>query len=180
MTFQEYELKEYDGIMRFITAGNAIFTIRNEKTNNRLTYNFRQCRSNPDLFWVHVLFLPNNQSKSSYRFLGGFTEITGYKHSNHSRIKHDSLSAQVIFWFAEKLISKQLPSYIKVYHTSHCGRCGKLLTTPDSILSGFGPECLKVEIKSGNTQPVKLLEQHQEQLHRHFDQINNQLQFDFV
>ena len=30
-----------------------------------------------------------------------------------------------------------------VHHEGHCGRCGRLLTVPESIKSGIGPECAK-------------------------------------
>ena len=32
----------------------------------------------------------------------------------------------------------------KVHHAGQCGRCGRRLTTPESIESGIGPECQKV------------------------------------
>ena len=28
-----------------------------------------------------------------------------------------------------------------VYHVGKCGKCGKKLTTPESILTGLGPTC---------------------------------------
>jgi hypothetical protein len=31
-----------------------------------------------------------------------------------------------------------------VHHNGHCGRCGRLLTVPESVVSGFGPECVKM------------------------------------
>ena len=33
---------------------------------------------------------------------------------------------------------------VKVFHSGKCGKCGKKLTTPESIKSGLGPYCSKV------------------------------------
>jgi len=30
-----------------------------------------------------------------------------------------------------------------VFHEGACGRCGRTLTVPESIASGFGPECIR-------------------------------------
>jgi hypothetical protein len=34
-----------------------------------------------------------------------------------------------------------------VWHEGSCARCGKKLTVPESIESGFGPECVKLGVK---------------------------------
>jgi DNA-directed RNA polymerase subunit RPC12/RpoP len=36
-----------------------------------------------------------------------------------------------------------LPEQIKVYHEAKCARCGHRLTVPESIETGFGPNCLE-------------------------------------
>jgi hypothetical protein len=69
------------------------------------------------------------------------------------------MGVMAIEWWCKSLLIKNIPKTVKMYHLSKCGRCGKSLTNPDSIISGFGPECLKQEVKEGNTQPVKYLEQ---------------------
>lgn len=164
--FQEYEISDYEGMKKFIQAGNAIFTLRNEKTNNRFTYKFKQNQNNPDVFWVYVLCMSDNSDDKSYKFLGGFSEEKKFIHSPKAQIKYDNPSVKTIDWWCKTLYDGKIPNYVKMYHLSHCGRCGKQLTSPDSIISGFGPECLKYEILQGNTQPVKYLEQQAEQLEK--------------
>lgn len=34
-----------------------------------------------------------------------------------------------------------LPAPGRIYHLGRCGRCGRALTVPSSVESGFGPEC---------------------------------------
>ena len=36
-----------------------------------------------------------------------------------------------------------LPEDISVYHSGRCGCCGRVLTDPEAISRGFGPECWK-------------------------------------
>lgn len=33
---------------------------------------------------------------------------------------------------------------VEIWHEGKCGRCGRQLTVPESIESGFGPECVKM------------------------------------
>src|SRR5882672_9405186 len=33
-------------------------------------------------------------------------------------------------------------NHIEIWHSGSCGRCGRTLTVPESVLSGFGPECI--------------------------------------
>lgn len=157
--FKEYEISDYDGMKKFIKAGNAIFTLRNEKTNNRFTYKFKQNQNNPDIFWVYVLCMLDNTDDRSYKFLGGFSDERKFIHSAKAQIKFENSSVKTIQWWCQSLYDQSIPKYVKMYHLSHCGRCGKQLTSPDSIISGYGPECLKQEIMNGNTQPTKYLEQ---------------------
>lgn len=40
----------------------------------------------------------------------------------------------------------ELPPNYGMFHAGRCGRCGRLLTTPESIESGLGPDCItKIE-----------------------------------
>lgn len=152
--FSEHLISDYAGIKKFITGGSAIFTLRNEKTQNRFTYKFKQNQGNPDVFWVYLLCQADNTNDKSYKFLGGFSEDQKYLHSKNAQIKSTTDGVKVIQWFCEELYKEALPAYVKFYHLSHCGRCGKQLTTPDSIINGFGPECLKHEIANGFVKPI--------------------------
>ena len=42
-----------------------------------------------------------------------------------------------------KLFTGQTVGNLIVYHVGKCGRCGKKLTDPESILTGLGPSCSK-------------------------------------
>lgn len=156
--FREYELKDYESIKKFIKGGLAIFTIRNEKTGNRFTYKFKRNDKNPSVYWVYMLCMAQEDDTKNYKFLGGFSEEKKFINSPKAQIKN-TIGVKAIDWFCRHLYKEDFPPELKIYHLSHCGRCGRPLTTPDSIISGFGPDCMKKEIMGGNTQPVKNLEQ---------------------
>lgn len=51
--------------------------------------------------------------------------------------------AKVLRWALRKIwLQSSLPQGYDIRHAGRCGRCGRLLTTPESIESGFGPTCI--------------------------------------
>jgi len=39
---------------------------------------------------------------------------------------------------------ERMAKNLDIYHNGNCARCGRVLTTPESILIGLGPECVKL------------------------------------
>jgi hypothetical protein len=145
--------------LKYVLAGNSIFTIRNSETGNRFTYKVTKKvvddRRNPTvkrtLYFVKVL--TGKQNTSDYSFLGTiFTNpdpdpnievYYAYSHSSKSKVGECAQSAIVFRWFFEKVIADEVPECIEFYHTGRCLRCGRLLTVPESIEIGYGTECIK-------------------------------------
>jgi hypothetical protein len=130
----ENQLKNSD-IKNFIFAGNATFTLVNTLTKNRFTYKVRKSKEN-DIFFVSVL--TGSDNVSNYTFIG-FIKNNKFFHSKKSRISIDSVSFKAFNWFFHYIDS--IPAIIDVLHEGKCGRCGRKLTTPESIKRGLGPEC---------------------------------------
>lgn len=124
---------------QFMLAGKAIFTIRNENTGGRFTFKVNKHREK-DLWFVGVLTNPDNVS--GYRYLGTiFAE--GFRLTRKSTFTQDAESYKVFNWLYNKHKNNEaLPDSVGIYHCNHCARCGRLLTVPESILTGFGPECM--------------------------------------
>lgn len=121
--------------------GKSIFTFINTKTGNRFTY---KIKSNKDsnLFFVSVLTNPDN-----YSYIG--TCIEGnYKHGKKSNISPEAQSVKVFQFMLNKLKSNNLPDFLEVWHEGFCGKCGRRLTVPSSIITGIGPECFKTLSKA--------------------------------
>lgn len=62
-----------------------------------------------------------------------------------SPIPADDMKARVFAWLWATRLStgRELPEQVEVWHEGRCGRCGRRLTVPESISTGFGPECVK-------------------------------------
>jgi len=60
-----------------------------------------------------------------------------------TEVSKDSQSVKVFSYIYQKLKEKNLPEFVEFWHEGVCGKCGRKLTVPESIESGFGPECIK-------------------------------------
>ena len=128
---------------QFALAGNARFTIVSKRTNARFTFRVR--RPDGDRPWF-VSVLTGSDNESDYTFLGTIFPDGTYRKSPKSRITGMAPSAVGFDWFWKHLTANDpfdlLPPQVNVHHEGRCGRCGRALTVPESIESGFGPECI--------------------------------------
>jgi hypothetical protein len=130
----------------FITAGRAVFTLSGKA--NRFTYKVTRKDAEPGsrygnqpTFFVSLLNGPDNTS--DYCYLGVLDTATGYvRLTKKSRMGIDAPSVKALHWALPKLWAKApMPPSFEIRHEGKCGRCGRALTVPESIDSGFGPEC---------------------------------------
>ena len=132
---------------KFALAGKAVFTIVSKATGARFTYRVklappRYCWKNKDpVHFVSVLTGADNMS--SYTYLGTIRG-SAFAHGKKSRIGEDAPSAKAFAWFWRHLMTGDALASLNVHHEGKCGRCGRALTVPSSIASGFGPECIKL------------------------------------
>lgn len=123
----------------YITGGNATVTIMSGKTGTRFTY--KVTASKPDagqmpIFFVGLLSGPDNER--DYRYIGIVT-ASGFRWTRKSTVTETAPSFQAFAWLSRHWESDQ----VEIWHEGRCGRCGRKLTVPDSIASGFGPECIQ-------------------------------------
>lgn len=137
-------------IVKFMEAGNAIFTIVSKKSGTRFTYKFSRPKAEGNNtnrpIWVSVLVGQNNDA--DYSFAGTLRiAATGYTF-NQSRksVMQITASSMLLFSWLLKLLNAgrddSLTRQAEFWHEGRCGRCGRTLTVPASIESGFGPECI--------------------------------------
>lgn len=93
-------------------------------------------------FFVKFLFGQDNEN--DYRYLGqilnGVFSLT--KKSRDAGL-NEQTPAYIAFKFAFDCFMKgSIPAKLEVFHSGRCGRCGRKLTVPESVTSGFGPECI--------------------------------------
>ena len=125
--------------MRFALAGNATFTIRSTQTGQRFTYKITAAEDGP-MHFVKVLTGPDNTQ--DYRYLGFLRRGVYFHGGAKAKVSATAPSAISFDWFWRHLARNALPETVEVHHEGKCGRCGRALTVPESIQSGFGPECI--------------------------------------
>ena len=137
------ELRAADATVRFMLAGNAHVTFQSKKTEARFTYRVTKAeprdgdtRTPPH--FVSVLTAPD-----TYQYLGCIFNQRRYAFGRKSRMAPTAPSNKAFEWVWSKLSAGVMPADLAVYHEGRCGRCGRRLTTPESIESGLGPICAK-------------------------------------
>lgn len=119
----------------FIFSGKSLFTCLNTKSGNRFTFKVSKHKKS-EIYFVKVLTNPD-----IYEFIGSIYKDGNFSHSNKSRISRESQSVKVFSYIINHLKSNTLPEYIEIWHNGKCGMCGKTLTVPQSIETGYGPNC---------------------------------------
>lgn len=145
-------LKTADNAKNFILAGNAYFTARSV-SGTRYTFRVSLPKKDPKetckwckkvpcacpLSWF-VSYLSGPENSSDYTYLG---MIRNGKFST-TKASNRLINSQVykaFRWVWEHLSINQMPPKTELWHEGRCGRCGHLLTVPESIESGIGPVC---------------------------------------
>lgn len=128
-------------IARFVTAGNAIFTLSSQKTGARYTFRAQKSRKRDGDFFVSVLTGPDNGADYTY-----FGMLAGDRFRTTANAKLPPTEKPVLAFrfFCDKVLAeKQQPdaSRLEFRHEGRCGRCRRLLTVPESLDTGLGPEC---------------------------------------
>jgi len=133
-----YAIQQQDAL-NFLLSGKAIVTFRNDKTSNRFTYRIvkKQYHGKRPLYFVSVLTSPK-----MYQFLGTIFDGVTYVHGKKSKISRNAQSAKVFSFVFNQLTLRKLDYRISIHHEGKCGRCGRSLTTPESIKAGYGPFCI--------------------------------------
>lgn len=152
----------------FILAGQSIFTIEPSpeyilahsksrplpggkiipKCKPHYTYRIRK----PDKadstsnYFIDLLIGPQNEA--DYKYLAMLITATGsiFAGRNYPTTKETygfRILARVLAAIWEGKTDKIIEAGWNVHHVGKCGRCGRTLTTPESVESGIGPECRK-------------------------------------
>ena len=128
----------------FALAGNATITLESENTKNSFTYKIQRSDDAENLYFVKLLRGKDNTE--DYAYIGCYRSDIGvfYPCKKYKEVAKDNWppSMRGIKYFFEKI--DNIPPKLHVYHEGRCGRCGRPLTTPESIKCGFGPECRKL------------------------------------
>jgi hypothetical protein len=131
-------------VMKFISAGRAVFTLTSKKTGQSFTYRVARPASDPERGPLFASVLTGPDNTADYTYMGivnldsagvpmGWVQVT-----RNSKVGSDAPSFKALHWFLQR--GGQSPM-VEFRHEGRCGRCARVLTVPSSIDSGFGPEC---------------------------------------
>ena len=136
-------IKKIDEIKSYMLAGKATFTLENGENGDYVTY--RVTKFKEDLYFVHYLNGVDNENH--YAYLGTIFNKSTFKITKKSPDK-DAKCVKGFNWLWKKIsINSELDCPMYFFHSGKCGRCGRTLTTPDSIKSGIGPICKNIHSK---------------------------------
>jgi|SRR5215831_3281293 len=129
----------------YTLAGKAKVTLTSKVTGKHLTYKVsqaqdRETRQPQNRWFVALLTGPDNENDFTY--LGMINGGHQFGLTKASKFAADSTPVRAFAYFWRHLTERGvIPNDLEVRHNNSCGRCGRELTTPDSIDSGLGPIC---------------------------------------
>ncbi len=135
---------------QFILAGDAIFTVEQPGGTGHRTFRVQHVPAGNrwgESWFVKLLTGPDNGS--SYTYMGKLDPFTGQvRLTAKSKYTEDSFPVRLFNRVLARVWCDDHAAYeqhdYKTHHEGRCGRCGRKLTVPESIESGFGPECIKL------------------------------------
>lgn len=121
----------------YIFAGKAIFTVVSSKMGWRYTYKITQTKSNKDNYTIKVLYGSDNTE--DYKHIG----ILNRRLLSLESYNIENGQIRLLMSFIHMLLNPLMewPETCEFYKSDKCAACGRLLTTPESIESGYGPRC---------------------------------------
>lgn len=153
----------------FVLAGESVFTVSNGE-DRHFTFKVYKSKPSPQYpnpgYFAKVLTGPNNApGDGDYTYLGMVkvdrdrplevdpkVRLTG-----RSRYKDGDLPVVVLRWALRVIWQSAqgkyvLPEPFSIRHLDRCGKCGRPLTTPESLTCGLGPDCAaELGIQWGNS-----------------------------
>ena len=143
-TEQNHHFSSITHARDFALAGNAILTLQSLKSGVHFTFKVRkpdaeeQALKNmrPDVWFVKLL-TAGSADCGEFTYMGMIREGQ-FTLTRASKMSPNAPAVKAFRFFFE---STQLHPQLVIMHENHCGKCGRTLTEPESIQSGFGPEC---------------------------------------
>jgi len=135
-----------DKALPYMLAGKSEVTMISTQTGNTLSYKIIKKKSdkNESEFIYFIYHISENEL--IYAGIMVYKEdidtFEFYK-GQKGNLDTDHIAIKGLLSVVNKLHKGNYDIPVEIYHCGRCGKCGKRLTTPDSILSGVGPECAK-------------------------------------
>lgn len=141
------EVKIEQNVMDFLLANKADLTFQSKVTGKYFSYKIRAARDNKNVHFVSAFTGTDNETCFKYMaciFINPDNSAT-LRWTKASKVSSDALIGKTFKWVWEQTgkCGDNILKYVNFFRSNKCQNCGKKLTTPESILTGFGPECSK-------------------------------------
>ena len=125
----------------YVCGGRGKFTMVSTKTGKRFTYRAKQYTDNEKKRTpVFISVLNGSDNTSDYRYIGFIVKSNvGLNAGKKGLPMADSYRA--LDWALKHMANGNMPEGLEFYHSGSCGKCGRELTVPESIVRGMGPVC---------------------------------------
>lgn len=141
ITEQANILATAEAARRFVLAGKATVTLRSQRTGAHFTYKVEAAKDQTSTRFVSLL-----TNGDTYRYLGILSAMGQgfvFRTTKKSCLPATSPAAAGFEVFFRNLwLHERIAPGLDVMHEGKCGRCNRALTHPESLESGFGPECI--------------------------------------
>lgn len=127
----------------FLLAGRALFTVSNAR-GDHFTYKVTSPRNaHPKYGRSYFVSVKAAGEGWPYKYIGILDPVKGtIKCTAKSNFLPGTKEYDVANWATSAVINgKLIPDTHQIQHAGMCGKCGRTLTTPESIERGIGPEC---------------------------------------
>lgn len=134
--------------LKFILAGKCEFVMVSGRTGVKIGYKLTKRKSKFDNGTDYIYFL-SVKDGNSYIYAG----IVFYEQSENKfkfakgqkgALDSNNVAVRSILYVLNNFLLGNTSLLLSIYHVGTCGRCGKRLDDPSSILTGLGPHCAKV------------------------------------
>lgn len=125
-------------VEQFCLGGNSTFTIVAKESQTRFTFKIQAPKDANGFFFVKLLDGPDNWA--NYQYIG-FIRDGEFRHGGaKAKAGADAPSVGAFGWFWRNRNGKAL-DHMEFWHEGKCAKCARKLTVPESVYTGFGPDC---------------------------------------
>lgn len=151
-TATDHRFTSIQDAQAFALAGNAIITLQSLRSGQHYTYKISAPNAEkqekrgyaPEEVWFVKLLTGGCADEGDWTYLGMIKKQLSGPEFILTRASTHRPESPTVKAFRFFLQSSQLHSELVIRHENHCGRCGRTLTHPESIDSGYGPECINL------------------------------------
>lgn len=129
-------------IRQFTLAGKATLTLKSLQSQRHYTFKIKQAKDEATGEGKALWFVSVLSNGDQYLYVGVIAGAAeNFKLTAKSKFTEDAICVKAWRYFWAGIQAGVIKPDLEIRHEGRCGRCGLELTTPESIDTGFGPDC---------------------------------------